>query len=341
MSARPRMDRWLLAASCLALSIACGSDDVGTPLSSIEREPERLPQIAGWVSVTAMPEARMQAGAAALDGIIYVAGGVSPSWMPQLEILAYDTRTDTWRVAGALIRAARSPAVVALGGLIHVIGGSHDNPWQPHGSLQILDPATGQVVLGPPMPTARLGLSAVALDGRIHAIGGVYQWDPADLVMGEWADFHEVYDPATGVWSTRAPIRAARGGHGAAVVAGRIHVVGGYPLQMEIYDPAHDAWTSASAPEGGFGTAVGGDGARIYVVGGSAYPAECCGGPVTHGRVHRYDPAAQRWETLAPLPAVTNGHAVAVSDGVVYAMGGSPTGAFSLARATTLRYRPQ
>jgi len=122
----------------------------------------------------------------------------------------------------------------------------------------------------PPVPTARDHLAAAAIDGRFYAVGGR---------AGQLFDVLEVYDPATGEWSTLTPMPTARGGLAAAALGGRLFTFGGegnsadpqgiFP-QVEVYDPASDRWSGLPdlpTPRHGMGAAVSGE--QIYVPGGA------------------------------------------------------------------------
>ena len=110
--------------------------------------------------------------------------------------------------------------------------------------------------------------------------------------------------------------------HGAAVVNGKIYVIGGAgednkPCGTQVYDPATGTWAArANMPtaRGLFGTsAVGG---TIYAIGGT-----------TRGRdklavVEAYDTVTDTWTRRADMPTPRNALSTAVVDGKVYAIGG-------------------
>ena len=111
--------------------------------------------------------------------------------------------------------------------------------------------------------------------------------------------------------------------HGAAVVNGKIYVIGGAgednkPFgSVQVYDPATGTWAArANMPtaRGLFGTsAVGG---TIYAIGGT-----------TRGRdklavVEAYDTATDTWTRRADMPTPRNALSAAVVDGKIYAIGG-------------------
>jgi N-acetylneuraminic acid mutarotase len=111
--------------------------------------------------------------------------------------------------------------------------------------------------------------------------------------------------------------------HGAAVVNGRIYLIGGAgednkPFgSVQVYDPATGTWAArANMPtaRGLFGTSV--VGGTIYAIGGT-----------TAGRdklavVEAYDTATDTWTRRADLPTPRNALSAAVVDGKIYAIGG-------------------
>ena len=109
--------------------------------------------------------------------------------------------------------------------------------------------------------------AAVAIGNRIYVIGGfntVTNVPSSDVL---------VYDIETRSWSTAAPLPAPRGGHAAAVLNGRIHVIGGGNSRSTLadhseYDPAADKWTERAplSRSKGSPAAVAFDG-KLYAIG--------------------------------------------------------------------------
>jgi hypothetical protein len=102
----------------------------------------------------------------------------------------------------------------------------------------------------------------------VYAIGG-RPLDPArnfDLV--------DRYDLSSGQWESRRSLGTARSGHGAAVLDGRIHALGGETGvavldSHEAYDPELDVWVALApppTPRHGLGVAV--LSGRLYAIGG-------------------------------------------------------------------------
>lgn len=156
--------------------------------------------------------------------------------------------------------------------------------------------------------------AAVALDGRIFLIGGFHTTTnvPVDRV--------HVYDPAAHRWSEAAPLPAPRGGHAAAVLAGRIHVLGGGNSRStlaahDVYDPATGTWTALAPlprPEGSPAALVH-DG-KLYAIGGRS-------GPQDFGAVDIFDPRANAW-TVGPAIDPRGTAGAAVHCGEIHVFGG-------------------
>ncbi|MEI2691730.1 MAG: kelch repeat-containing protein [Anaerolineae bacterium] len=97
------------------------------------------------------------------------------------------------------------------------------------------------------MITARRLHTATPLaDGRILVAGGLN-------ANNGWLASAEVYDPATGQWSSAGNLSNARYNHtttlladGQVLVAGMPDVSGASPLSAEVYDPAGNTWFSTT-----------------------------------------------------------------------------------------------
>ena len=83
------------------------------------------------------------------------------------------------------------------------------------------------------------------LDGKIHAVGG--RGVDNTFTVGT----HEVFDPATGQWTERAPLPQPRDHMALVAIDGKLHAIGGRitnpasrTAQHDIYDPKTDSWSS-------------------------------------------------------------------------------------------------
>jgi N-acetylneuraminic acid mutarotase len=181
-----------------------------------------------------------------------------------------------------------------------------------------LDPdAAGQWESRTTMTWARQEVAVGAIGGQVYVIGGFGSTaEPVDTV--------EVYDPGTDRWRTAAPLPIAVHHAAAAVVDGRLFVIGGYtggrvrwtPLGTVFeYDPALNSWRGRAqmpTPRGGHAVAV--VGGRLYALGGSA-------DRVTNAH-EVYDVAADRWSTANGMPTARDHLAAVGFEGRVWAIGG-------------------
>ena len=161
------------------------------------------------------------------------------------------------------------------------------------------------------------GLNAPAaayVDGRIYVIGGFGTTTnlPTDEVR--------VLDVESGAWSEAAPLPAARGGHAAVVLDGKIHVLGGgnevSTLDLHsVYDPASDTWTAAARLPRSKGSpaAVVQEG-KLWALGGRS-------GLDDFGDVDVYDAANDAW-TSGPAIPPRGTHGAVVRDGAILVVGG-------------------
>jgi hypothetical protein len=182
--------------------------------------------------------------------------------------------------------------------------------WQPTGQLA----------------QARWGQGAATLaDGRILAVGGT----TTTSSVGALASV-EIYDPASGIWTSGPSLREARAYPVVVSLAdGRVLVVGGardkVPLaSTEIFDPTSGTWTAGPAmttPRSVFAGVRLTDGRVLVVGGGTTREA----GPAT-ASAEIYDPASNTWRATAPMheprayPTAT-----LLPDGRVLVVGGETT----------------
>ena len=171
-----------------------------------------------WTRVADMPAPRAAHAMAAIDGKLYVVGGVGPR---AEELWAYDPATDSWDSSRAPLPTPREHlAAAVINDRLYVVGG------RGHGAgnraiLEIYDPVTNTWTSAPDMPTPRGGLTAAAVERRLHVTGG------EDLDTSDTFGEHEVYDPRTNAWTTLADLPTLRHGLTSQTVDGRWYVIGG------------------------------------------------------------------------------------------------------------------
>ncbi|OFW05420.1 MAG: hypothetical protein A3I61_14465 [Acidobacteria bacterium RIFCSPLOWO2_02_FULL_68_18] len=235
----------------------------------------------------------------------------------------------TWEAQAPLTSGPRSTLqAAALGGLVYAIGGTaggcpvaalgteaydpSSNSWTPKATL----PAPA----GSPGSQQRTAFATAVMDGRIYAFGG-------GNCSGVFFSDVQVYDPTTNTWTVKDPMPGRRAHGAAAVVGGKIYLIGGYSNPSSSatsmaptleYDPVNQTFTPQPAiptPRIDPGVAVIDD--KIYVVGGMS----STGAPLAD--VQAYNPATDGWSSVMSLSTPRRAPAVAAIDGLLYAFGGS------------------
>jgi N-acetylneuraminic acid mutarotase len=268
---------------------------------------------------------RWEGGVVALNGKVYVlGGGKAIGGQPNLPLAQeFDPATGRWRDLAPLPQGASHLDAITLNGKIYVAGGfgwsNHRNPLD---LFLEYDPATDQWKTLARLSSPRGSVGLVAIGGMVHAIGGTGgDFRPVGT--------HEVFNPATGVWTPAAPLLTPRDHLGSIIaVDGKLHVFGGRwtgsPFTSvalhDVYDPATDKWTSAAplpAPRS--------EGAAVYYHGLILYFGGDCNDPKAAGAfddLQAYDPATDSWKPLAKAPIGIHGQGAAVVGDAVYFIGG-------------------
>jgi len=171
------------------------------------------------------------------------------------------------------------------------------------------------------LPVARSEMNwATAWAGRMHVIGG-YGEGRVDRA------YHHVYDPVRDQWLVAAPL--PRGANHVAVAAldGRVYALGGFLEQNRrsddkayAYDVASDRWVAiAPLPRPrGAAAAVALDG-NVHLIGGATEPAS---ERASIGWHEIYDPQADAWRMLKPLPGARDHAGIATYGGEIHIVGG-------------------
>jgi N-acetylneuraminic acid mutarotase len=203
-------------------------------------------------------------------------------------------------------------------------------------TAELYDPAVGVWKSTGALATGRSGHSATLLaDGRVLVAGGEA---PRTAGVAGTLRSAEIYDPATGTWSTTGAMTDARWGHQAVALAdGRVLVIGGIVngadsglAFCEVFDPATGVWTptgSMATPRWASQATLLADGA-VLVTGGTN--TGMVNGWVYTNHSHRsaeiYDPAAGVWRPAPPMPSARSYHrAVRLATGSVLVIGGVDT----------------
>jgi N-acetylneuraminic acid mutarotase len=273
-----------------------------------------------------------------VDDRIYVAGGLlNPNTGVSAHFDAYDPVADSWHRLATLPQARHHIGLAEAGGSLYAVGGfSGGFPrWRAQSDTFVYSPDDDTWSAGVDLPEARAEFVIESVRDQVFVIGGRVREtrDAMTFTTHVDSDRNEMFDPATGRWTPRAPAPTQRNSAASAVVDDRIYVMGGREFSLaedgsavqenvatvEVYDPATDAWeTVAPLPEARGGLAAAVHDGSIYVFGGEQHNPD----PLVYDDVWRYDPEADEWTSAGNLPTPRHGLGAATVGDVIYTFGG-------------------
>lgn len=304
------------------------------------------------------------------DGSALVIGGLTDrvegvGFQSFSSTFRFDPDTLSWQRSGDLNVARQAPLTAVLAdGRILVAGGWYRDGGSQFTALrsaEIFDPETATWTTTGLMANARVrvpvgGSAATLADGRVLVISRNADRS-ADLSA-------ELYDPASGQWSSAGSPRIEAGGlvplrdGGALAISGT--TFGGYPDptislpdpttgRTARFDPRSGTWRDAASTLGKFtdrSFVTLADG-RVLAAGGQRRNLDP-GQPAFVAEAELYDPASDSWVATAPLPDQRGGATpVLLADGSVVLVGGAqgawPGGSGSCPGSsdTAIRYMPR
>lgn len=267
--------------------------------------------------VAVMPSLRTTAGAAELNGKIYILGGSTGTGSSTATdtIYEYDPATDTIATKSAVLptKVYAAPAV-AINDKIYTFGGSYgSNNATVLDSIYEYDPETDTVVTKTAtLASEEYSVLAVAIGGKVYIFGG----DSSDLI--------QEYDPETDTIVTKSAVlpssTSARYGS-AAVIGGKAYLV--LPNKgIYEYDPALDVLTAkmTSPPEIDTLCATVAINGKMYLLGGGYSTTTTSWSDI----IQEYDPVTNEITTKdVTLPFVLSRAAFAEFNGTAYLFGGA------------------
>ncbi|HEV3465504.1 MAG TPA: kelch repeat-containing protein [Actinomycetota bacterium] len=196
------------------LHVAGGNDGDGpsTQVARLEGD--------GWRRLAPLPQGRSAGGLVALDGRLYLVGGVVDGGLAA-DTQVYDPAADRWSPAPGLPTPREHLGAAATGGKVYVVGGRVGGIGRNLGAAEAFDPATGRWAALAELPTPRGGLAATATaGGEVVAVGG-----EAAATFPE----AEALDTASGRWRSLPPLPTPRHGLGVVAVGDTVYVLAGGP----------------------------------------------------------------------------------------------------------------
>lgn len=251
-----------------------------------------------WTEHAPLPGQRGGAGTALIGDRVYLVGGsVFPEQKISRDVLIYDPSADSWSRGPSLVHERSCAAVFATSRGIMAFEGIREDRYGT-ATIERLERNEWRVVGETGFP--RLQGSSVEFGGKFYFFGGIDGARGHGMVRVSSSD---AYDPATERWTRLAPMPTARRDAAAAVLGGKIYVVGGEDgarmglSTVEIYDPAGGTWTTApSLPEPRIFAAAAALSGRLYIFGGSP------DGRSGTATVQVYDPDSRSWTVYGGFP---------------------------------------
>jgi N-acetylneuraminic acid mutarotase len=257
-----------------------------------------------------------------------------------MSFLVSAAQAQKWARLAPFPEASEELYGAAVNGKFYAFGGLAPG-WTPKGLMYEYDPDGDTWTKKKNMALALHHPAWVALNGKLYLFGGFTKpakgpsaWVPID---NAWE-----YDPRTDNWKALAPMPSKRGAAVAALVDGKIYVIGGagvhpgsketslHPARPhravdtnEVYDPATNIWeTRQTMPTARNHSFVGVVNNKIYVIGGRLGAAFITRASNT-GIVEEYDPATDQWGAMkAPMLNPRSAGASATYKGRIYTAGG-------------------
>jgi N-acetylneuraminic acid mutarotase len=265
---------------------------------------------------------RQEVAVVVAAGRMWMLGGlVGAEVLARVE--AYDPRDDRWEAQPDLPIAMHHPNAAAVRGRIVVAGFLRGTEFAADGNVFVFDTDAQIWQLGAGMPagTERGAAATAALDGLVYVIGGRRE--------GVAVADASTYDPEDQTWNPIADLPEPRDHMAIGVIDGRLYVVGGrdgsniaaHTDRLDVYDPVTDTWDAAAPmPTSRGGMAAGVLGGLLWVAGGEGNQDVPSG---VFDELEVYDPAADAWLSLPPMPVPRHGTGGAVIEGVFFVPGGA------------------
>ncbi len=226
-----------------------------------------------WERKRDKPTPVANVGAVAIDGLIYVPGGLDASDRVRDILEVYDPEADAWHTSTPLPTPLCAYAIAPFEDGFYLFGGWDGEMYR--SSVYYYDVPSETWREEESMETAKAFAAAALLKDRIYLVGGYDGSQEFDLCHSYTPSLAaEESDP----WQEHAPMSIGRAGHAMAASQGGLYVVGGGLKNTftynERYDVGNNAWSSFESPITdrwrtlGLSTANSKDGTFLYAIGG-------------------------------------------------------------------------
>lgn len=174
-----------------------------------------------------------------------------------------------------------------------------------------------------PMPSSVSEFAIAAVGTKIYLLTGLSTVNGVGTATSQV----QIFDSASGLWSTGPQAPTPRAGSVAATVGGKIYIIGGYNSSnpggitaVDIFDPTSATWASGSPePTARLFACAGVIGSSIYVASGTQSQTDT---PALDS-LESLDASMGTWSTLAQDGYFVAHPACAVLNGILYLTGGN------------------
>ena len=224
------------------------------------------------------------------NGRVLVAGGQNGTDLASADL--YDPASKTFTATGAMtVPRWYHTSTLLPNGKVLITGGNNFSAYPTSAlvSAELYDPSTGTFTSTGSMTSPRWHHTATLLaNGKVLIVGGDIGLSVPNITFLSSA---ELYDPATGVFTSTGPMSTTRFCHTATLLPnGKVLVVGGQVgtgssgLSAEVYDPVTGLFTATGPTTSGrcFHTATLLSNGKVLIAGGIS----------TSGPADIYDPAS-------------------------------------------------
>jgi N-acetylneuraminic acid mutarotase len=307
-------------------------------LDQVSYSPPSIPPTPGMWTLTGSLTNALSLHTATLlpNGRVLVAGGSDNSGNAFAAAQLYNPATGTWTGTNAMAKARYAHTATLLpNGKVLVAGGT-TNQYDPTSAslvqpAELFNPTNDTWTTTGALNFPRFFHTATLLaNGKVLVTGGMN----ADTFPTTILNSSELYDPATGLWTTTGPLQVARYNHTATLLpSGQVLVAGGQVTNSllvtaaaELYDPVAGTWTATNSmpnPLANHTAALLPNG-QVLVAGGDI-DIGSIGGislvPVPYA--YLYNPGTGLWTTTTSMHFVHDYHtATLLTNGVVLIAGG-------------------
>jgi N-acetylneuraminic acid mutarotase len=197
-----------------------------------------------WRRMAPLPFPRAATnGAVAINGKIYVTGGMDSSGVLTNSLFIYDPATNTWGSGAQMPEASVAGVSGAINGKLYVLITPVQDVKPSFSRLYRFDPVTQSWTIRAASQYNHFAGTGGVIGGKFYVVGG----GDDGTIRREL----EVYDPATNTWTYNGLIPTGRRGAVSAVLNGKLYVAGGggkkgetVPNKVEMYDPSTNLWTT-------------------------------------------------------------------------------------------------